>query len=120
MNNFTHNEKSKDRIMESPVSENYHGLRLDLYLSRRFSYMSRTTWQREITAGKLILNGSVILNVKKHVCSGDMIEYIAGEIIEPEVDRDFTVIFENENYLAINKTGNLPVHPSGIFFRTTI
>ncbi|PKL17479.1 MAG: RNA pseudouridine synthase [Spirochaetae bacterium HGW-Spirochaetae-5] len=120
MNNFTRNEKSKDRIMESLVGENYHGLRLDIYLSRRFSYMSRTSWQKEITAGKLILNGSVILNVKKHVCSGDMIEYIAGEIIEPEVDSDFTVIFENENYLAVNKTGNLPVHPSGIFFRNTL
>jgi 23S rRNA pseudouridine955/2504/2580 synthase len=49
-----------------------------------------------------------------------MIEYMAGEIIEPEVDSDFTVIFENENYLAVNKTGNLPVHPSGIFFRNTL
>ncbi len=120
MNNFTQIDKSKDRIMESLVSEKHHGLRLDLYLSRRFSYLSRTSWQREITAGKLVLNGSVILNVKKHLCSGDMVEYIAGEIIEPEVDKEFTVIFENENYLAVNKTGNLPVHPSGIFFRNTL
>jgi len=106
--------------MESSVSENYHGLRLDLYLSKRFSYMSRTSWQREITSGKLILNGSVILNVKKHVLSGDIIEYTAGDIIEPEVDTGFTVVFENDNYLAVNKTGNLPVHPSGIFFRNTL
>jgi RluA family pseudouridine synthase len=120
MNNFKMSDKLKDRIMESPVSENLHGLRLDLYLSRRFSYMSRTSWQKEIIAGKLKLNGSVILNVKKHVWSGDMVEYIAGEIIEPEVDSEFVVIYENENYLAVNKTGNLPVHPSGIFFRNTL
>lgn len=109
-----------ERIMESLVSESYHGLRLDLYLSKRFSYMSRTSWQREITAGKLKLNGLVTLNVKKHIYSGDMVEYIAGEIHEPSVDPDYNIIFENENYLAVNKTGNLPVHPSGIFFRNTL
>lgn len=95
MNNFKMSDKLKDRIMESPVSENLHGLRLDLYLSRRFSYMSRTSWQKEIIAGKLKLNGSVILNVKKHVCSGDMVEYIAGEIIEPEVDSVSIVNFSS-------------------------
>jgi len=120
MMNFTQNDKSRERIIESYVGDGHDGLRLDLYLSRRFSYMSRTSWQKEITAGKLILNGSVILNVKKHICSGDMIEYIAGEISEPAVDPGFTIVFENENYLAVNKTGNLPVHPSGIFFRNTL
>ncbi len=118
--NFIQNDKSRERIIESHVGEGHDGLRLDLYLSRRFSYMSRTSWQKEILAGKLILNGSVILNVKKHIYSGDMIEYIAGEISEPEVDTEFNIIFENENYLAVNKTGNLPVHPSGIFFRNTL
>ena len=113
-------QNQKERIMESLVNESYDGLRLDLYLSKRFSYMSRTSWQKEISAGKLKLNGLVILNVKKHIYSGDMIEYIAGEINEPAVDPEFTIIFENENYLAVNKTGNLPVHPSGIFFRNTL
>lgn len=115
-----HNYKSKERVIESYVSEGYEGLRLDLYLSKRFSYMSRTSWQKEITSGKLRLNGFVILNVKKHIYPGDMIEYIAGEIVEPDVDPSYSVIFENENYLAVNKTGNLPVHPSGIFFRNTL
>ncbi len=116
MNDFT----QKERIIESVVHEGYEGLRLDLYLSKRFSYMSRTSWQREITSGKLKLNGIVMLNVKKHIYAGDMIEYMAGEIIEPAVDTDYSVIFENENYLAVNKTGNLPVHPSGIFFHNTL
>jgi len=110
----------KERIIESTVNEGYEGVRLDLYLSKRFSYLSRTSWQREITAGKLKLNGSKILNVKKHIHAGDLVEYFAGEIIEPDIDPEYSVIFENENYLAVNKTGNLPVHPSGIFFHNTL
>lgn len=110
----------KERIMESSVNEEHNGLRLDLYLSRRFSYMSRTSWQREITEGRMKLNGSVILNVKKHVSTGDLVEYVPGEIKEPGIDAGYSIIFENENYLAVNKTGNLPVHPSGIFFHNTL
>jgi RluA family pseudouridine synthase len=120
MRDFSGDLKQRERIIESLVNDCYDGFRLDLYLSKRFSYMSRTSWQSEISAGKLKLNGSVMLNVKKHVYSGDMVEYIAGEIEEPAVDADYSVIFENENYLAVNKTGNLPVHPSGIFFRNTL
>jgi len=110
----------KERIIESLVNGEYDSQRLDLYLSKRFNYMSRTSWQREISAGKLRLNGSVILNTKKHVHTGDMIEYAAGEITEPAIDPEYKVIFENENFLAVNKTGNLPVHPSGIFFNNTL
>jgi len=115
-----HNYTQRERVIESFVNEGYDGLRLDLYLSKRFNYMSRTSWQKEISAGRLRLNGSVILNVKKRIYSGDMIEYSAGEIHEPDIDPEYSIIFENENYLAVNKTGNLPVHPSGIFFHNTL
>jgi len=120
MSNLIHGNRSKERIMESQVGDGSDGLRLDVYLSKRFSYLSRTSWQKEITGGKLILNGQLTLNVKKHIFSGDIIEYIAGEIVEPSIDNEFSIVFENENYLAVNKTGNLPVHPSGIFFRNTL
>jgi RluA family pseudouridine synthase len=109
-----------ERIIESQVNGNYSGIRLDLYLSKRFSYHSRTSWQKEISGGKVMLNGSVALNVKRKIYPGDMIAYMPGNIPEPEVDTGYSVVFENENYLAVNKTGNLPVHPSGIFFRNTL
>lgn len=48
------------------------------------------------------------------------IRYIAENVKEPEIDEDFSVIYEDENYIAVNKTGNLPVHPSGIFFNNTL
>ncbi len=110
----------KERFISSPVSEAYDGYRLDLYLSKRFSYLSRTSWQREISSGKLKLNGSAVLNIKKTVHSGDMVEYSAGEVTEPEIDPDYKIVFENENFIGLNKTGNLPVHPSGIFFNNTL
>ena len=109
-----------DRMIESPVPAGYEGLRLDLYLSKRFSYLSRTSWQREIEEGRVLLNGAVILNVKKKVLEGDLILYNPLSLEEPEVDFNYSIIFENDNYIAVCKTGNLPVHPSGIFFKNTL
>ena len=111
---------NKERIIESLVNDNFNWMRLDLYLAKRFSYRSRTSWQKEIIEGRIILNGSVIVNAKRKIYPGDRLEYMAGEIHEPEIDPGFSVIFENENYLAVNKTGNLPVHPSGVFFHNTL
>lgn len=109
-----------ERMIESAVPAGYAGLRLDLYLSKRFSYLSRTAWQREIESGRVLLNGSVMLNVKKRVSEADRVLYNPRSFEEPEVDFNYSVIFENENYVAVCKTGNLPVHPSGIFFRNTL
>lgn len=109
-----------ERMIESAVPAEYADLRLDLYLSKRFSYLSRTAWQREIESGRVLLNGSVMLNVKKHVIEGDRVLYNPPSLQEPEVDFRYSIIFENDNYIVINKTGNLPVHPSGIFFKNTL
>jgi len=107
-------------MIESAVPAEYAGLRLDLYLSKRFSYLSRTAWQKEIESGRVLLNGSVIINVKKHVSDGDRILYNPPSLEEPEVDFNYSIIFEDDNYIVISKTGNLPVHPSGIFFKNTL
>lgn len=109
-----------ERMIESAVPAEFTGARLDLYLSKRFNYLSRTAWQKEIEAGRVLINGSAILNVKKKVLEGDRVLYNPPSLAEPDVDFNYSVVFENENYIAVCKTGNLPVHPSGIFFRNTL
>ena len=102
------------------MPESTDPVRLDLYLSKRFSYLSRSAWQKEITLGKVYINGEAVLNLKKRVHAGFRIQYMAGFVKEPEIDDSFTIIYEDDHYIAINKTGNLPVHPSGIFFHHTL
>jgi RluA family pseudouridine synthase len=109
-----------DRVIESPVPDVFAGMRIDLYLSRRFSYLSRTTWQKEIESGRVYLNGIVQKNVKKRLCARDLVGYIAQDIQEPEVDFSYSVLFEDDRFLVLNKSGNIPVHPSGIFFNNTL
>ena len=39
---------------------------------------------------------------------------------EPEVDNGIEILYEDDHILAVNKTGNLPSHPAGPFYKNTL
>ena len=49
-----------------------------------------------------------------------MLAWDGSGIIEPSVDGRITILYEDEWFVAVNKTGNLPVHPSGRYFNNTL
>jgi len=108
-----------NRKMETSVSPEFSGLRLDLYLSRRFTYLSRNRWQALIKSGEVLLNG-ITAKYSKKVSRGDEIIFSPPSNNEPEVDPSFQIVFEDEYYLGVSKSGNLPVHPSGAYFNNTL
>ena len=113
-------DDSTERIIESAVPPQSSGQRLDVYLSSRFSYMSRTAWQKEIGSGRVLVNGAAVLAAGRKVRSGDLVAYRAPDYTEPEIDPSFEIIYEDDFFTAVSKSGNLPVHPSGVFFRNTL
>lgn len=107
-------------FVESIVPSEFSGARLDAYLAARFDYKSRTEWRREIERGMIVFNGVSIQKHHKRLCAGDRVKYEGRSYSEPEVDRNISIIYEDEHIFAVNKSGNLPVHPSGIFFFNTL
>ena len=107
-------------IIKSLVPENYNNFRLDKYLSTRFNYLSRSQWQKEISEGRVFLNGEKQIVFHKKIQSGDTITYKGRDIQEPEVDTTFSILYEDDYILGINKSGNIPVHPSGRFRQNTL
>ena len=101
-------------IQDPEVSE-----RLDRYLSHRFKYRSRTQWVRMIEEGRIRVNGRSV-RVSQRIKFGDQIEYIPRKTTEPDVCFDWKVLQEDETLLVIDKPANLPVHPSGRYFRNTL
>ena len=95
------------------------GSRLDRYLTGRFSYHSRTSWQEQIEEGRILLNGQVTKPSVK-LKTTDRIEYKPVEVAEPEVDTSFEIIHEDDYIIAVNKPANLPVHPAGIYSENTL
>ncbi|MFP4351121.1 MAG: RluA family pseudouridine synthase, partial [Desulfococcaceae bacterium] len=52
--------------------------------------------------------------------AGDMLSYYPPENLEPEVDREYDIVYEDDAILVINKPGNLPCHPGGRYFAHTL
>ena len=104
----------------SEVSEIFHETRIDTYLAKRFTYLSRAKWQSEIKLGKLSRNGKIVQSVHMNVNIGDTISYNGTGREEPRVDTNYSIVFEDEYLTAVNKPPNLPVHPSGRFLKNTL
>lgn len=90
------------------------------YCARRFTYFTRDEWEREITGGKLSVAGRAVTDPEAMLQGGEVLAWDGSGIIEPEVDRDITVLYEDKWLVAVNKTGNLPVHPAGRYFNHTL
>lgn len=89
------------------------GERLDLWITRRFPGLTRTTVQKWIEAGLVLVNGE---SVKKRYQpeSGDEIQVQFAPppelSLEPE-PMDLDILFEDEDLIVLNKPAGLVVHP---------
>lgn len=52
--------------------------------------------------------------------AGDVLEYIADDVPEPEVCFDVEIVFEDYDIMVVNKPANLPCHPAGRYFNHTL
>lgn len=89
------------------------------WLPRRFTYHSRETWHQLLAEGRVLVNGTVG-DAAHCLAVNEVVEYLIPERAEPPVDATVTVVFEDPELLVINKSGDLPCHPAGRFFRHTL
>lgn len=95
------------------------GLRLDMWLADRFTYRSRRQWQACVRRGEIQLNGRAAkpANILQ---TGDHVLYDIPEAAEPEVDDHIDILFDDDDVQVLAKSGNLPCHPGGRYFRHTL
>jgi RluA family pseudouridine synthase len=90
------------------------------YCAKRFTYLARDQWEKEIGQGKVTINGKTIRRPAAALRGGERLAYDGSGIIEPPVDRENAILYEDAWFVAVNKTGNLPVHPAGRYFCNTL
>ena len=104
----------------SIVPDGSKPMRLDVYLAGRFTYLSRSRWQKEIKSGKIYVNNIPITIPHYIVYQQYVIEYKRQPVEEPCVDPTYTILYEDDHIIAVNKSGNLPTHPAGKYFHNTL
>lgn len=108
----------RETTLSSRITLKFAGRSLMDFLTQRFKYQTREEWERMIGLGKVTVNGKAITPdylLKKN----DIVAY-ADVRSEPPVDLNIQIIHEEETFLVVNKTGNLPSHADGTYIRNTL
>lgn len=95
------------------------GVSVLAFYSRRFPHSSEDLWRRRIEAGQIFLNGRPPAPEDRLTC-GDGLAYHRPPWKEPDVPRDFRILFENADVFVLNKPSGLPVLPGGGFLENTL
>lgn len=106
-------------FFEYKVRFHQRGMKLLDFLEEQFTYFDREGWESEILKKNLFINeqpaqGEEILKM------GDVVKFSLENYVEPEVNTNYEIIYEDEFLLGVNKPANLPIHPSGRYKRNTL
>ena len=109
------------------VGPNQAGMRLDRFLKEQYRRRSREVLKKAIDTEAITLErrqGAHVtvgrLKSSTSLLEGDVVLVLSEKKVEPEVNFDYKVIFEDDSLFVVYKPPNLPVHPSGRFFFNTL
>lgn len=121
-------EPEPDRLIEIPfrVGPHEHGLRVDLFLSRRMKRMSRSLAARLVRQGRVrCLPADArppgVLKASARVFEGDRVIMKRKPLAEASTDDvEVPVVYEDARVLGVNKPGDLVVHPTASHYHRTL
>jgi len=105
------------------VEANESNLRIDVFINKRESLISRTRIKNLILKGKLKINNQIINNPAKKVSTNDEINMQIPEPKETSLkpyDFKLEIIYEDDDLLVINKPAGIIMHPGAGNYNETI
>lgn len=110
-------QKEKNVKQIKTIISSVTASRLDKFLAEmlksEFNF-SRTTIQKLIGAGQVMINQKVVLIPKVPIATGDQISVTIPSVAPPKLEGralDLEIIYQDSDLLVINKPNNLVVHP---------
>lgn len=97
--------------------EQNNGLLLDS-LCERFTYHSREDWIDRLNRGLVTING-VVATTETVAHTDDKVVYHVENYTEPEVPTNYSVVFEDDEFMLVAKPAGTPVHHTGRIFYNT-
>jgi Pseudouridylate synthases, 23S RNA-specific len=89
------------------------------FLLRRFRYLDDQEWKENIDAKRIWVDGR-LGKASLTLHDNQKIIYYRPDFLEPEVDSQFDIIYEDDFLIALCKSGNLPTSPSGKYYKNTL
>ncbi|MDA3863952.1 MAG: RluA family pseudouridine synthase [Deltaproteobacteria bacterium] len=120
--NLTRLPDGKEAVkIEISLNSGFAGQRVDLALKKVLKRYSRERIKKIIQSGFFTLDGSVMAKPAHKIPEeGALVTFLRPLPEEPEDVFDIPVIFQNNDFLILNKPGNLTIHPTSGRFRRTL
>lgn len=95
-----------------PPANKPYPLMIDFFV-KRFPNIEKTIWEQRITGGKILDEDGNKISFSTTYVPGKKLHYFRESQNEPQIPFKENIIYENENYLIVDKPHFLPVIPSG-------
>jgi UPF0176 protein len=82
-------------------------------------HLGEDHWAQEFAMGR-ILRGKVAVGGERVVRVGQRFGHLFPDTVEPAVNTDIRIVWEDESIVVVNKPAPLPMHPSGRFHFNTL
>ena len=92
---------------------------LSEYLAVRFTYRTADEWQQEIADGRFLID-NIRVTEDIAVFRNSCLTYEFAEKNEPECDLSYELLGMDDDFICVAKSGNLPTHPAGRYYRNTL
>lgn len=103
-----------NELVQEKIKAKETGQRLDIWLATKFHTKSRHWLKKEIKAGRVLINGQTKKPSYK-LKEDDQIRINLRRpkafALKPNPEIKVKILFENKDFLAVNKPANLSVHP---------
>ncbi|MDW8122644.1 MAG: RluA family pseudouridine synthase [Armatimonadota bacterium] len=106
----------RESVVEFIVSDEASSVRIDLFLSQHLPHLSRSHIQELIRQGQVEGNGKAIKKPSQKIPPGAKVVVRLRERHQEELMPEkvpLTVLYEDDDLLAINKPAGLLTHPAG-------
>ena len=105
------------------VKEDEKNLRVDVFINKKVSDISRTRVKNLILNNKLKLNNQLIIDPSKKILSGDKVDLIIPEPKKTSLrpyDYKLNIIYEDKDLIVLNKPAGIIMHPGAGNYDNTI
>ncbi len=105
------------------VKDNYKNLRVDVFINKRESSLSRTRIKNLILDKRLKLNNKIIIDPSKKISNGDIIDLTIPKPKKTPLKPykyKLDIVYEDQDLLVLNKPAGIVMHPGAGNFDNTI
>lgn len=109
----------KAKTLSSKVPVQYKHATLIEYLIGRYTYLDRETWLERIAEGRFQFEGK-LASAETQLHQGGIVTYDVPAFPQPDANFDYSIVYEDEWLLGINKPPNLRVHGEGRYMMANL